>query len=64
MSLHLGHLAKATHNKYICQKKEKQQYIAVETVTTFIEFREWPGLLMCAIVSLIFSIFIFMMFHS
>ena len=30
-------LSKATYYKYICQKKEKQQYIAVSTVRMFIE---------------------------
>ena len=30
-------LSKATYNKNICQKKEKQQYIAVGTVILFIE---------------------------
>ena len=36
MHLHLGHLhmllSKATYNEYICQTKEKRQYIAVGTV--------------------------------
>ena len=30
-------LFKATYNKYICQKKEKQQYITVGRVKIFIE---------------------------
>ena len=30
-------LSKATSNKCICQKKEKQQYIVVGTVRKFIE---------------------------
>ena len=30
-------LSKATYKKYICQKKENQQYIAVGTVKMFIE---------------------------
>ena len=30
-------LSKATYNKYTCQKKEKQQYISVDTVRLFIE---------------------------
>ena len=30
-------LSKATYDKYIFQKKEKQQYIAVGTVRLFIE---------------------------
>ena len=30
-------LPKATYNKYICRKKEKQQYIAVSTVRMFME---------------------------
>ena len=38
LHLHLGHLADATYNKYICQKKEKQ-YIAVCTVKICIETR-------------------------
>ena len=30
-------LSKETYNKYICQKKEKQQYIAVGKVNVFVE---------------------------
>ena len=30
-------LSKATYNNYICEKKEKQQYISVGTVRMFIE---------------------------
>ena len=30
-------LSKATHNMYICQNKEQQQYITVGTVRMFIE---------------------------
>ena len=36
LHLHSGHL-EATSNKYICQKKEKQQCIAVGTERMFIE---------------------------
>ena len=30
-------LSKVTYSKYICEKKEKQQYISVGTVRMFIE---------------------------
>jgi hypothetical protein len=30
-------LSKATYSKYICQKKEKQQYLAIGTVRMFRE---------------------------
>ena len=30
-------LSKVTYNKYICQKKEEEQFIAVGTVRMFIE---------------------------
>ena len=30
-------LSKATYNEYICQKKEKQQYISAATERMFIE---------------------------
>ena len=35
--IYIALLSKATYNKYICQKKEKQQYIAVGTVRMFME---------------------------
>ena len=30
-------LSKATYSKYICRKKEKQEYVSVGTVRMFIE---------------------------
>ena len=39
-------LSKAPYNNYICQEKEKQQYIFVGTVRMFIEpsAKHWPSL--------------------